>query len=198
RIDGKPDFSGIYGYGATAGGGGGRGARGGGNAPQTPSSPYANLTAQAPLKPGVKNVATNVNPSGGTADCMPLPADTAFGVPYPFQIIQSKDYMVMVNEYPGTFRIIPLNNEPHQVDPDPSWMGDSVGHWEGDTLIIDTVGFNGKHAIGGIQQPSDNFHTIQRMKRTLATATFSVIIYDDPCLATGPWLATRTVTRHTL
>jgi hypothetical protein len=192
RIDGKPDFSGVYGF----GGGGGRGALSGG-APQVPASPYANLPAQPTLKPGVQNRPANQNPSGATADCMPLPADRAFGVPYPFQIAQNKDQLIFLHEYPGTFRIIPLDGEPHQVDPDPTWMGESIGHWEGETLVIDTVAFNGKQAIGGIQQPSEKFHTIERLTRTSATSFFYEIIYEDPEFATGQWRATRTFNADT-
>jgi hypothetical protein len=121
---------------------------------------------------------------------MPLPADTAFGVPYPFQIFQNKNYVLFIHEYPGTFRIIPLD-EPHPADPDSTWMGDSVGRWEGDTLVIETIGYNGKHAIGGIQQPSEKFKTIERLTRTSATGIFYEIIYEDPEFATGPWRATR-------
>src|SRR6185503_10314426 len=101
RIDGKPDFSGMYGFTGMAGGG--RGGRGAGDAPPQPASPYANLPAQPTLKPGVENRGT-ANPAGGTADCMPLPANTAFGVPYPWQIFQNKNHMVIINEYPGNFR----------------------------------------------------------------------------------------------
>jgi hypothetical protein len=190
RIEGKPDFSGIYGFTGMAGlGGRGRGAA---DAPAQPTSPFANLPTQPPLKPGVENRATP-NPAGGTADCLPLPANTAFGVPYPFQIFQNKNHMVMINEYPGTFRIIPID-QPHPVDAadDPSWMGDSVGKWDGDTFVIDTVGYNGKHAIGGIQQPSEKFHTVERLTRTSATNIFYEIIFEDPEKATGPWRATST------
>ena len=189
RIDGKPDFSGIYGFTGMAGLGRGRGA---GDAPAQPASPFANLPAQPTLKPGVENRATP-NPAGGTADCMPLPANTAFGVPYPFQIFQNKNHMVMINEYPGNFRIIPID-QPHPVDAadDPTWMGDSVGKWDGDTFVIDTIGYNGKHAIGGIQQPSDKFHTIERLTRTSATNIFYEIIFEDPEKATGQWRATST------
>lgn len=189
RIEGKPDFSGIYGFTGMAGLGRGRGA---GDAPAQPASPFANLPAQPTLKPGVENRGTP-NPAGGTADCMPLPANTAFGVPYPFQIFQNKNYMVMINEYPGNFRIIPID-QPHPVDAadDPTWMGDSVGKWDGDTFVIDTIGYNGKHAIGGIQQPSDKFHTIERLTRTSATNIFYEIIFEDPEKATGQWRATST------
>ena len=189
RIDGKPDFSGIYGFTGMAGLGRGRGA---GDAPAQPASPFASLPAQPTLKPGVENRATP-NPAGGTADCMPLPANTAFGVPYPFQIFQNKNHMVMINEYPGNFRIIPID-QPHPVDAadDPTWMGDSVGKWDGDTFVIDTIGYNGKHVIGGIQQPSDKFHTIERLTRTSATNIFYEIIFEDPEKATGQWRTTNT------
>jgi hypothetical protein len=191
RINGKPDFSGIYGFGGLSGNRGGRGG-----AAETPASPYASLPATPTLKPGVQNRGT-ANPAGGTSDCLPLPADTAFGVPYPFQIFQNEKYVIFINEYPGTFRIIPID-VPHPVDADTTWMGDSVAHFEGDTLIIDTIAYNGKHSIGGIQQPSEKFRTIERMTRTSATAVFYEIIYEDPEIATGQWRASRTFTQNTL
>jgi hypothetical protein len=190
RIDGKPDFSGIYGFTGMYALGGGRGARGAGDAPAQPASPYANLPTQPTLKPGVQNRATP-NPTGGTSDCLPLPADTAFGVPYPFQIFQNRNYVIFINEYPGTFRVIPID-EPHPIDPDVTWMGDSVARWDGDTLVIDTIAYNGKHSIGGIQQPSESFHTIERLTRTTATNIFYEIIFEDPEKATGQWRTTRT------
>jgi uncharacterized protein YndB with AHSA1/START domain len=189
RIDGKPDFSGMYGFTGMAG----FGRRGrGGDAPAPPPSPYANLPTRPTLKPGVTNTATP-NPSGGTSDCLPLPADTAFGVPYPFQVIQNKNYMVLINEYPGTFRIIPID-QPHRADAadDPTWMGDSVGRWDGDTFVIDTVGYNGRHAIGGIQEPSEHFHTIERLTRVNGKDIFYEIIFEDPEKATGQWRTTQT------
>jgi hypothetical protein len=189
RIEGKPDFSGIYGFTGMAGfGRGGRGAA----APAPPPSPFADLPTRPTLKPGVENLARPA-PAGGTADCMPLPADTAFGVPYPFQIFQNPKYLVMINEYPGTFRIIPIG-QPHRADAadDPTWMGDSVATWDGDTLVIDTIGYNGKHSIGGIQEPSNRFRTIERLTRTNFKDIFYEIIYEDPEKATGQWRATRT------
>jgi hypothetical protein len=189
RINGKPDFSGVYGFGGLNNGGRG------GNAAPPPVSPYASLPAQPTLKPGAQNRGA-ANPAGGTADCLPLPADTAFGVPYPFQIFQNATHMIFINEYPGTFRIIPLD-VPHPVDADPTWMGDSVGRWDGDTLVIDTIAYNGKHAIGTIQQPSEKFHTIERLTRTSATSIFYEIVYEEPEIATGQWRASRTFNANT-
>jgi hypothetical protein len=190
RINGKPDFSGICGFTGMSGfaRGGGRGAA----APAPPPSPFAHLPAQPTLKPGVEN-RPNPNPAGGTADCMPLPADRAFGVPYPFQISQNRNYVILINEYPGTFRIVPID-QPHGIDAadDPTWMGDSVGHWDGDTLVIDTIGYNGKQPIGGIQVPSDRFRTIERLTRINNKDIFYEIIYEDPEKAEGQWRSTRT------
>ena len=108
--DGKPDFSGIYGWGNLFGG------RGGGAAPPT-------------LKPGAEKYRVSRGPqdTGATSDCLPLIPPNSFGVPYEFQFVQNKDHLVILHEYPGLFRIIPLDGEPHQGDPDPSWLGDSVG-----------------------------------------------------------------------
>jgi hypothetical protein len=188
RIDGKPDFSGMYGFTGMAslggrGGGGGAAAP----APAPPASPFANLPTQPTLKPGVDNRAKPA-PAGGTADCLPLPADTAFGVPYPFQIVQNKNHVVILNEYPGNFRVIPID-QPHRADAtdDPTWMGDSVAHWEGDTLVIDTVAYNGKHAIGGIQEPSEKFHSIERLTPIGGSNIYYEIVYEDPDKAVGQW-----------
>src|SRR5262249_3474218 len=88
--EGKPDFSGVYAFGG--GGGGARGARGG-NADAAPTAAPTRPT----LKPGADQyrVARDPLDTGRTSDCMPLPAAEAFGVPYQFQIIQNKDYVVI-------------------------------------------------------------------------------------------------------
>ena len=77
------------------------------------------------MKPGAEKYRVDRGPqdTGRTADCMPLSPPDAFGVPYQFQIVQNKDFLVLLHEYPGTFRLIPLDGEPHQVDPDPDLAG---------------------------------------------------------------------------
>jgi len=82
----------------------------------------------------------------------------------------------------------------HRADAkdDPTWMGDSVGRWDGDTLVIDTIAYNGKHAIGGIQEPSESFHTVERLTRTGTANIFYEIIFEDPEKATGQWRTSRT------
>jgi len=181
--DGKPDFSGVFAFGG--GGGGGRGAGGGrGGGAAAPAGPQ--------LKPGAEKYRVQRGPqdTGRTSDCMPLPPPDAFGVPYQFQIIQNKDYLVIFHEYPGTFRIVPLDGEPHQVDPDPAWLGDSVGKWDGDTLIIDTVGYNEKTEIAGYRH-SDALHTVERLKRNDDGIDYEITI-DDPNVFVAPFTQTRT------
>jgi hypothetical protein len=173
--EGKPDFSGVYAF----GGGGGRGARGNAQGPQ--------------LKPGAEkyrvNRAANPLDTGRTADCMPLSPPDAFGVPYQFQVVQNKDVMIILHEYPGTFRIIPLDGEPHQPDPDPSWLGDSVGRWEGDTLVIDTIGYNDKTEVSGYRH-TDALHTIERLTRVADGFDYEVTI-EDPNVFVAPWTERR-------
>ena len=176
--DGRPDFSGVYGF----GGGGGRGAgRGAGAA--APAGPQ--------LKPGAEKyrVVRGPQDTGRTANCMPLIPPDAFGVPYEFQIIQNKDHLVIIHEYPGTFRIVPLDGEPHQVDPDPSWLGDSVGRWDGDTLVIDTIGYNEKTEIAGFRH-TDALHTVERLRRVDGGFDYEITI-EDPNVFVAPFTQTR-------
>ncbi len=176
--EGKPDFSGVYGFGG-GGGGRGRGAAGG----AAPAGPQ--------LKPGAEKYRVQRGPqdTGRTSDCMPLPPPDAFGVPYEFQIVQNKDHLVIMHEYPGTFRIIPLDGEPHQLDPDPAWLGDSVGKWEGDTLVIDTIGYNEKTEIAGYRH-SDALHTVERLRRVDGGVDYEITI-EDPNVFVAPFTQMR-------
>jgi hypothetical protein len=177
--DGKPDLSGVYAF----GGGGARGAGAGrGNAPAGPV-----------LKPGAEQYRVNrgANPldTGRTSDCMPLIPPDAFGVPYQFQIIQNRDYVVIFHEYPGTFRIVPLDGQREQLDPDPAWLGDSAGTWDGDTLVIDTIGYNDKTEIGGYRH-TEALHTVERLTRSENGFDYSITI-EDPNVFAEPWTVNR-------
>ena len=185
--DGKPDFSGVYAFGggggAGRGAGGGRagGGRGGDNGPAAPV-----------LKAGAEKyrVARGPEDTGATSNCMPLIPPNSFGVPYQFQIIQNKDYLVLFHEYPGTFRIIPLDGQREQIDPDPSWLGDSVGRWDGDTLVIDTIGYNDKTEINGFRH-SDALHTMERITRADDGIDYELTV-EDPNVFVAPWKVNRT------
>ncbi len=101
------------------------------------------ISAEFSLKPGAEKfkVDRSGNFVGGRTTlgtgCVPLGIPQTFVTPYPFQIVQKQNFLVMIFEYPNTFRFIPLDGRPHGPDPDPTWMGDAVGRWDGDTLVAD-------------------------------------------------------------
>jgi hypothetical protein len=179
--DGKPDLSGVYNF--ALGGGRGRGA----------AAPAADGIARTPtLKPGAEKfkVVRPADDPGLTSDCMPLGVPGSFNVPYPFQIIQAQHMLTIFYEYPNTFRIIPIDGRPHPVDPDPTWMGNSVGHWEGDTLVVDSIGFNEKTEVSGYHH-TEALHVVERFRRQdFATLHYDVTI-EDPNVFVGPWTETR-------
>ena len=184
--NGKPDLSGVYSFGA----GGGRGAPAQGGAP---GGGRGAAPAGPELKPGMEKYRVVRGPSdaGALSDCMPIAGPASFTVPYQFQILQTPSYAIILHEYPGVFRIVPTNGAIHPVDPDPTWMGDSVGHWEGDTLVVDTVGFNTRTELSGYKH-SEALHIVERFSRP----DFDTLQYDakleDPEVFVRPWTVSRT------
>jgi hypothetical protein len=181
---GHPDLTGVYDI--SFGGGGGRGGRGG-NAAAAPAGPQ--------LKPGAEKfkVVRPAEDTGQYSDCMPLAGPQAFAVPYQFEIVESSNHVAVLNGYPGTFRTIPTDGGPHPADPDPTWMGDSIGHWEGDTLVVDTVGFNDKTEINGYKH-TEALHTIERFSRPEYNTLQYEATLDDPNVFVKPWSMTRSFT----
>ncbi len=177
--NGRPDLSGVYDF---SGGplGGGRGGRG-----PAPDGPV--------LKPGAEKfkVVRPENDTGQYSDCMPLAGPQAFAVPYQFQLVQSAHSVAILYGYPGTFRIITTDGGPHPADPDPTWMGDSIGHWEGDTLVVDSVGFNDKTEINGYRH-TDKLHTIERFRRPDYNTLEYEATLEDPNIFVKPWTVKRT------
>jgi hypothetical protein len=183
RIDGHPDLSGVYDISFGGGGRGGRGGRGGNGAPP-PEGPA--------LKPGAEKfkIVRPAEDTGQYSDCMPLAGPQAFAVPYQFQIVESPHSVAILNGYPGTFRIIPTDGGLHPPDPDPTWMGDSIGHWEGDTLVVDSVGFNDKTEINGYRH-TEALHIVERFQRTDYNTLQYQATMEDPNVFVKPWTVTR-------
>ena len=107
-------------------------------------------------------------------------------MPFPFQIIQSQQHVMIVHEYAGAVRTVYMTN---QVDaPADSWMGWSNGRWDGESLVIDTKGFNGLtwfDRSGNFH--SDALHVVERITaRSPETLTYEVTV-DDPKTFTRPW-----------
>src|SRR5207248_4801482 len=101
-----------------------------------------------------------------------------------YQIFQTRDYVAINIEMIHDVRIIPLNGRPHIPSAIRLWMGDSVGHWEGDTLVVDTTNFTGKTRFRGSDR---NLHVVERFTRTAADTLQYRFTIDDPTAFTKPW-----------
>src|SRR5258707_384415 len=99
--------------------------------------------------------------------CPPSASDPRPRVPrgqHPAQIVQNHKYIAFLYEQNSWFHVTPIDGRPHPKDPDATWYGNSVGHWDGDTLIIDTIAFNGRTKLDTDGHPhSDQLHTIETM-----------------------------------
>jgi hypothetical protein len=152
-------------------------------------------TMPPPLKPGAEKFRIERGPNdirGRTTlttgnDCKPLGIPQTYITPYPFQIIQTAKQIVIIYEYPNAIRWIPIDGRKHEPDPDPTWMGNSVGRWEGDSLVIDVIGFNDKTEVHGFMH-TDALHVVERF-RLLPDANLQYgVTVDDPNVWASPWV----------
>ncbi len=111
----------------------------------------------------------------------------------PFQIVQNRDHVVFLYMY-TYFRAVPVDGRPHASDPDPSFFGDKTGKWEGDTLVIDSVGFKDKQMwIDENANPqSDAMHAVERWTRPDAGHLRLELTVDDPKFYTQRFHYSRT------
>jgi len=169
--DGKPDFSGVYGF--------------------------AGLRNAVPpaLKPGAEKyrivregnqIRGNTTLTTG-ADCNPLGVPQSFVTPYPIQFVHTPKLLVMMFEYPNTFRIIPTDGRAHTMDPDPTFMGEGVARWDGDTLVVDSIGFNEKTEVSGFMH-SEALHVIERYRKAEDGSLLYDVTVEDPNVWVSPWV----------
>lgn len=117
-------------------------------------------------------------------------------LPYPYKIMQLPAVTVILYEGFTTFRQIFTDGRDLPNDPQPSWMGYSVGKWEGDTFVVDTIGINERTWMDNAGRPhTDALHTIERYRRpTFGTIDVTVTI-DDPKAYTRPWTVNASPSR---
>ena len=109
-------------------------------------------------------------------------------IPFPMQIVQLPGQVMMVFEYDHFVRFIDLERRRHPKELSPSWMGDSIGHWEGDSLVVDTVGLNDKTWLDQVGHPhSDALRVIERIRRPDHDTLVDDITMDDPKAYVKPW-----------
>jgi hypothetical protein len=128
------------------------------------------------------------NPLDNTAThCLPPGISFLMLVAYPIAILRAPGRVVLVHEYMNQVRWIYTNEAGHPKDLEHTWLGDSVGKWEGDTLVVDTIGFNDKSWLDlhGMTH-SDELHTVERFHRRGAVLEYSLTI-EDPKTFSQPW-----------
>ncbi len=133
------------------------------------------------------------------ARCLPhgVPRINTNGL-FPFKIIQTPKLVVILYEQLNLFRQVFLDGRQVAADVNPQWLGYSVGHWDGDTLVVDTRGFNDKTWLDTrMGRPaSDALHVVERFRRPRAGDLEIVATIDEPKTYARPW--TTTVQHNTL
>ena len=199
--DGKPDLQGVWFGGDFAGGF--TAGRGFGALSVLPAPD--GLPNRPTPKPGLDNLRRQETRDGVGAGCFVESVPVYFGPAYHFQIVQNPQTIVMLVERMHLHRIIQIGAE-HSADvlngERLSYLGYSVAHWEGDTLVVDTRGFNDKVYVGtnngsftGGFKHSPKLHMVERFTR-IDYGTLEVdVMLEDPDLFVSPW---RSISRHPL
>jgi len=128
------------------------------------------------------------------ANCLPQGVPKINATPVPFKIVQQPELVAILYEAFGQYRQIFLDGRKLQDDPNPTWLGYSKGRWDGDTLVVETTGFNGKAWLDQAGHPAtDALHVTERYhRRDFGHLDIGVTI-EDPKVYAKPWSTTETM-----
>ena len=153
-----------------------------------------------PLTPaGVENIKSYDPEKDGdyTGMCMPYGLTRSFNGPFPIQIMQTANHVAFMFEMGNWFHVVPFKDA-HSPEPNPTWFGESIAKWDGDTLVVDTIGFNGWSRLDTRGHPhSDKLHVTQTFRRYDAGHVAYTVTVEDPVFYTKPWTNERTFTLTT-
>ena len=108
--------------------------------------------------------------------------------PLPFEIVQLPDRVIILYEIHHAFRIIWTDGRPHPADLEPSYLGESIGRWEGDTLVVDVAGFNDNTWLAGVGTVhSEQLRVTERYTRDSRDTILYEVVMEDPEVFTEPW-----------
>jgi hypothetical protein len=129
-----------------------------------------------------------------TADCLPAGMPHLLTVPYPFELMQTPGRVTFLYEYDSVVRRVPTDGSVVQPDPDKAtYHGDSFGHWEGDTLVVETVNVRDDTQLDFTGIPhSDALHVTERWRRKDARTLENTVTLTDPKAFAEPFTTTRT------
>jgi hypothetical protein len=124
--------------------------------------------------------------------CLPVGITRLANAPDPIQIVQTPQRVVILYESWHSFRSIPTDGINHSINPDPTWLGTSVGKWDGDTLVVDVTQMNDKTSLDTNGHPhSEQLHLTERFRRTGPKTMSYEVTVDDPKAYTQPWKQSR-------
>jgi hypothetical protein len=155
----------------------------------SPMTPWAEAKFKA-----ANSVYRSSSPSTVLSDpifsCFPPGVPRIYLLNFPVQFVQVPGQVIMLFEFDHFVRRIYTDGRPHDRDVGPLWMGDSIGRWEGDTLVADTVSFNDKTTLDREGYPhSDAMHLVERIRRVNHDFLEIDLMIDDPKAYTKPWAA---------
>ena len=132
-----------------------------------------------------------------TLDCVPPGVPYILAVPTPFEFVHAPGQIIQLFEYSHFVRRIHMDGRDHPADlydtGSHEWMGHSIGRWDGDTLVVDTIGFNDATWLDRLGRPhSDRLRVIERIRRVDADTLRYEVTVDDPQTYTAPWVGTMT------
>src|SRR5215471_1262975 len=131
--------------------------------------------------------------------CLPVGPARGFQSPAPFQIVQNENVIAILFENQRIFRIVYLDDKKHPEDiaDYPEWMGHSIGHWEGDKLVVDTVGINERSWLDTQgHERSDKLHLMETFQKTSPDIIHYTVTFEDPVFFTRPWTSSRDLKRQ--
>jgi hypothetical protein len=158
------------------------------------------------IKPWAKEIMKRENdrvlsggiPFGARQSCMPagVPAFMGFAVVEPIHFMQTPKQVTMIFSGDAQVRHVYLD-VPHSPNPKPSWYGESIGHYEGDTLVVDTIGMNDKTYLDNFRTPhSEKLHVVERYRLGDDGNTLQVTFrVEDPNTFYEPWSAVNNFKR---
>jgi hypothetical protein len=121
-------------------------------------------------------------------NCLPPGVPRIMLIPFPMQVIQTPSEVILLFEYDHYIRHIYMDRREHSKEVDLTWMGDSIGWWEGNTLVVDTTGLNDKTWLDQVGHPhSDALHVIERIRRTDRDTLQDDVTIDDPKAYKKSW-----------
>jgi len=188
--DGHPDLSGVWWGGGDVGG---RGFRPGGGPPAGGGAPPATFTSL--YKPqAAERAKTLSDKDDPTLHCNPVAFGTLnvrlWNVGAVGQIVATPKLIVLLSETFHDYQLVPTDGRKHRDDQPPTLRGDAVGHWDGDTFVVDVTNFTDDtwiSAEGRVSFHSDALHVVERYRRVDAETLEIEATVEDPKVLTGPW-----------